>query len=278
MHLVNNYDAARRLRDYLRNSADANFIAAVIAKKNKEANYYLAENPHLTVEQVEELSKDSDPDTRAKIAERSDLTPEILATFYQDKYEDVRFHALTNPLTPVEVYKDFILNKKLAGISAYRFVWDYRCVEDVEIFGFFWEKNKSDRNNLIRTLNWALSENRPVDSECAYIVHDEIRKGKPTINTREAYAAASHVALPDILDKLKTDPARPVINAVARNSAAWVSTHEHLVTSHKTPAIRIYVATVTTDNDLLNKIYHGTKSKEIREHVEMNEHFINLKA
>lgn len=278
MHILYDYEAERRLKDHLRNSADEKFLAVALSKKNRDANYYLAENPHLTAEQVEELSKDPDPANRARIAERSDLTPEILETLYKDKNDGVRFDAITNPLTPYAAYKDFILNKRLAEIPAYRFVWDYRCVEDVEVFGFFWQNNKSNRDSLIRTLDRALHDNLTVDPECAYIAHDELRKGKPTISTREAYAEASNVALPDILDKLKEDPARPVINAVARNSSAWVSTHEHLVMSHKTPAIRIYIATVTKDNDLLNKIYHGTKSKEIREHVEMNENFVNLRA
>lgn len=278
MHILYDYEAERRLKNHLQTSADEKFLAVAFSKKNREANYYLAENPHLTAEQVAELSKDPDHYNRSKVAQRSDLTPEILEALYQDDNDAVRFDAITNPLTPYAVYKDFILNKKMAGIPAYRFVWDYRCVEDVEVFAIFWQNSKTYRDNLIRTLDRALNQNLTVDPECAYIAHEELRKGKPTISTREAYAEASHVALPDILDKLKEDPARPVINAVARNASAWVSTHEHLVMSHKTPAIRIYIATVTKDNDLLNKIYHGTKSKEIREHVEMNDHFVNLRA
>lgn len=277
MHIISDADARRNLIHHLRNSTDAKFIAAVVAKKNSEANYYLAENPNLTASEVEELSKDPDHYTRQQVAERADLTPDILETFYKDKNEGVRFSAISNPLTPFEVYKDIVLNKKCGGVSAYRFVWNSRCVEDVEVFNHFWQNNKPNRDSLIRTLDRAIFNNLPVDPECAYIAHDEMRNGKPTVSTREAYAEASHVALPEILDKLKEDSARPVINGVARNASAWVSTHEHLVNSHKTPAIRIYIATVTKDNDLLNKIYHGTKSKDIRNHVEMNDCFVNLR-
>lgn len=277
MHILYDADSRRNLINHLRNSVDTKFIAAVVAKKNSEANYYLAENPNLTAMDVEELSKDPDAYTRQNVAARNDLTPEILESFYKDKNELVRFNAIINSLTPYEVYKDIVINKKHSGISAYRFVWDSRCVEDVEVFHHFWETNKPNRDTLIGTLDRAIFNNLPVDPECAYIVHDEMRNGKPTISTREAYAESYHVALPEILDKLKEDPARPVINGVARNASAWVSTHEYLATSHKTPTIRIYIATVTKNNELLNKIYHGTKSKEIREHVEMNDHFVNLR-
>lgn len=83
------------------------------------------------------------------------------------------------------------------------------------------------------------------------------------------------IALPEILDDLRDDPYRPVINAIARNSSAWSSTHEYLATKHKSSEIRTSIAMVTRDNVLLNKIYHGTKSKEIRYWVEANPVFIS---
>lgn len=271
------YDAARHLMKQLRTSDDAKFIATVISKKNAEANYYLAENPHLTKEQVDYLSREIDTGTRGRIAKRDDLTTEILQTFYRDTDDHVRFSAICNPLTPFKIYKDYVLNGKLTGIISFWLVCNDRCVEASDVFQFLWDTYKSERGWLIRTANKALREKRSIDAGCVYLIHNEIEKGKPSIKVREAYAEASHLAIPKILDELKKDPARPVVNAVAKNSAAWGSTHEYLVNNHKTPAIRISVATVTKDNDLLNKIYHGTKSKDIRDSVVKNPIFIEQK-
>ena len=80
---------------------------------------------------------------------------------------------------------------------------------------------------------------------------------------------------PEILDSLKDDPHRPVINAIARNSSALVSTHEYLIDNHKSSGIRTSIAMVTENSYLLNKIYFGTKSKEIRYWVECNPRFLS---
>lgn len=65
------------------------------------------------------------------------------------------------------------------------------------------------------------------------------------IVVRQELAKASHLS-PDVLDRLRTD----------------------------TAGIRTSIAMVTEDSDLLNKIYFGTKSKEIRYWVECNPMFL----
>jgi 23S rRNA U2552 (ribose-2'-O)-methylase RlmE/FtsJ len=129
---------------------------------------------------------------------------------------------------------------------------------------------------LINTLNFAVRDvPHLVDSRIFAIINDEILSGNASNAVREVYAGSYAVVSPEILDGLKDDPYRPVINAIARNSSALASTHEYLINKHKSSGIRISIAMVTENNDLLNKIYHGTKSAEIRCSVECNPAFVS---
>lgn len=271
--------ASKKLEKRIKNDNDPTLFEDVITKGNLYAKTLLMENPHLPREYWERLSQDEWNSVRSAVANHPN-TPTDIFEKIRDEDEDhsVQVEALCNPRTEFSVYKYAVMNRKFSAWGKRCLSWNHRIVEDVEVFGFMWEKVKTSQTGLIRSLNYAHLNNRPnIDPECAHIVHDEMRKGNPSASLREEYAGASFIALPEILDTLKSDPSRPVINALAGNSASWVSTHEHLVANHKTPAIRISVARVTTDNDLLNKIYHGTKSKDIREAVEENPVFVNTK-
>lgn len=261
----------------LTKSNDISFIDKVISQGNELAKEYLCRNPHLTENHLRTLVSEPSFYIRKDIARRSDIPRDVLDALLSDQIEEIRVYALCNPLTDFTHYKSAVMNEKFSLSAKDDFCRDNRALEDVEVFHFLWTTVKHSHTPLTHNLSWVdENKNLKIDPECAHVIHDEIRSGKTTNTLREAYAGASF-ALPEILDTLKDDKSRPVINAVARNSSAWVSTHEHLVASHKTPAIRISVAYATNDNDLLNKIYHGTKSKDIREAVENNPVFINTK-
>jgi hypothetical protein len=270
--------ASRQLAQRLRTENDPSLLDQALEKGNESAKICLASNPHLSKEQWERLSKDDSVDVRREVAKSGNIPAEFLQNLCNDKEEEVKLGAFNNPLTDFAVYKDAVMNGKFSTYSKQLFGWELRVVEDVEVFEHLWTTVKNTHTDLVHILNRAHYQNYPtIDPECAHVIHDHIRKEKTTATLREAYAG-SVIALPEILDQLKTDSSRPVINAVAKNGNAWVSTHEHLASSHKTPAIRLSIALVTKDNELLNKIYHGTKSKEIRERVEKNPIFVNLKA
>lgn len=272
--------ASKKLEKRIKNDNDPALFEEVITKGNLYAKTLLMENPHLSRAYWERLSQDEWNSVRSEVVKHPNTPTDIFEKLRdEDEDDSVQVEALGNPRTEFSVYKDAVMNRKFSAWGKRCLSWDHRIVEDAEVFGFMWTKAKNSQTGLIQTLNYAHLNNRPnIDPECAHVVHDEIRNGNPSASLREAYASASFIALPEILDTFKSDSSRPVINALAGNNAAWVSTHEHLVASHKTPAIRISVAQVTKDNDLLNKIYHGTKSKDIREAVEKNPVFINTKS
>lgn len=261
----------------LLNSNDSSFIDKVISQGNETAKEYLARNPHLSENHVRTLASEPSFYIRKEISKRPDVPRDVLNAMLSDQIEEIRIYALCSPGTDFAHYKNTVMNEKFSLNSKDDLCRHNRALEDVEVFHFLWTTVKHSHVTLTHNLSWVdKAKNIKIDPECANVIHDEIRNGKTTNTLREAYAGADF-ALPEILDALKDDPSRPVINAVARNKAAWVSTHEHLVASHKTPAIHISVAYATTDNDLLNKIYHGTKSKDIREVVEKNPVFVNTK-
>lgn len=254
---------------------DQHIIDQVIAGDDKHARAHLASNPFLSYESMEALSKDKNSDVRLKLAESHHLPPAILQVLSHDNTEAVRASAISNPLTCFSDFKQAVIGSKFNTWAKTIICSDLRVTEDVEIFEYLWENIKGSQPTLIEALDYAQRQSHPgIDNRVPLLIHDELRTANPSNATREAYAGAVYVALPEILDQLKDDPHRPVINAIARNGSAWVSTHEYLISQHKSSGIRTTIVAVTEDNDLLNKIYHGTKSKDIRYWVEQNSHFV----
>lgn len=89
------------------------------------------------------------------------------------------------------------------------------------------------------------------------------------VNVRASYARA-HWADPYTLDSLKTDKVREVINNLALNPFLLDETAEYLIDNHKSPGIRIGLAQTTKSFNILNKIYHSTKSEHILKAVMKN--------
>ena len=271
--------ASHQLAQRLRTVNDPALLEQALEKGNKSAKICLMDNPHLSKEQWERLTKDTSFEVRREAARHENIPAEFLTDLYCDTEEEVRLEALVHPLTEFSVYKNAVMNEKFSAYSKMRISWKLYAVEEIELFEFLWTTTKSLQVNLVHTLGRAYYREYPnIDPECVRVINDEIRIGKPSAALREAYASDPNIATPEMLDQLKTDPSRPVINAIAKNSSAWVSTHDYLAGHHKTPAIRISIARVTNNNELLNNIYHGTKSKDIREQVEKNPAFNDLRA
>lgn len=250
-------------------------IISVITGRDEVDKAWVVSNPRLTDVQMMTLADDEDIVVRRELAKVSHLPADVLRLLCADKAEIVRVHALCNPLT---VFSDFmvaVLTGKFSVSSKKLFCQNFRVLGSLEVFEFLWRTVKGAQPILINTLNVAVRDASPlIDSKVLNFVHDEIRAGDAPNAVREAYAESVWLALPEILDSLKDDVFRPVINAITRNGSAWVSTHEYLVDNHKSSLIRCFIAMVTEDNDLLNKIYHGTKSKDIRYWVECNPVFV----
>lgn len=143
----------------------------------------------------------------------------------------------------------------------------------LEAIEALWAKSKSARRRLLEDFDKAVRDGSPgTDPGIPDFIDREILN--QTNETRLAYALSTSISNPAVLDQMKGDRHRPVVNAIAGNPRAWLSTHEHLVASHRTPAIRIAVAGATTDAALLASIHAGTKSAQILEAVEANPAFI----
>lgn len=80
-------------------------------------------------------------------------------------------------------------------------------------------------------------------------------------------------ANPEILDALKDDSSRKVVNYVAMNPFINFDTAVYLITNHKTPVIRESIAENTRTPEILQMIWDSTKSEEIRKYVRNNPYF-----
>lgn len=254
---------------------DLKLIDYIVNSDDFVAKSYVVDNPLLTDKQRKILSNDASVDVRRELAKSAGLSQELLKTLSKDKVEEVRLASLCNPLTTVEDLEEALLNTKISAEGKAQISRSDNAVRSFKIFSYLWDSSKQFPRLLIYSLNYALWQNTTVVDENIFpYVHGELQNDKYSNSIREAYAEAHMLALPEILDSMKDDPHRPIINAISRNGRAWPATHEYLAGKHKTSLIRTNIATVTQDNDLLNKIYHGTKSKDIRSYVEDNPIFV----
>lgn len=281
IYLVSEQSGGLHHYTMLDSSSDNSFLESIITRGSDHDKASLCMNPHLSDKQLEILAGDACVYVRSQLASRKNLPPALLSKLRADKAEEVRVHALSNPLTSFAEFKNSVLTEKFTTRSKQLFCDEFRALEDIEVFRFLWTTVRNSQTKLTYTLakTYWMPEmrNKPVDPECIHVVHEQIRNGNTSNALREQYARSKELAIPELLDQLKDDPCRPVINAVAGNKSAWVSTHEYLVDNHKSPSMRITVACATRDNTLLNKIYHGTKNEDIRKQVEENPAFVNLK-
>jgi hypothetical protein len=255
---------------------DRALIRETILGTDKAAKRYLLENPSLTTEEMLLLAKDSSSEIREHLACRSNLAEEALELLRQDSSATVRVKALSNPLTPLPVFVEGMVGKKFPLEVKRELAWNIRVVESVKVFEFLWAL-KSLRPMLVATLDNSIKESSPVDAKVFSLVHDEARSSEASVIFKQWYASADYVALPEVLDFLKDDPSKGLASRIAHNRSAWVSTHEYLVEHYgKGLDVRCSVATVTGDNYLLNKIYHGTRSKAIRDCVSNNPAFVMI--
>ena len=87
-----------------------------------------------------------------------------------------------------------------------------------------------------------------------------------TVDDR-AYYARAWWANPDMLNKLKDDPSREVINKLVDNPFLPDDVALYLVAKHKSPSIRISIAKWSNSLTVLNTIFNGTQSEQIRNAV-----------
>lgn len=258
-------------------SSDQDFIDEVIADTDestfKKKIFLIFRNPNLTEENFRVLAEDKNTHVRASVAQHNKTPSNVVKRLLTDKDEYVRVQALWNPQTSMEDFAEAVLRKKYSRSSKMGFCLNDNAVKDFEVFDSLWNTVKGSHVRLMQNLNYAVQEKHEViDPRILHLVHDAVREENISKTLKESYAGAV-IALPEILDEWKDDPSRPVINAIARNSSAWVTTHDYLATKYKTASLRISIAWATRDYSLLNKIYQGTRSANIRACIERNPAF-----
>lgn len=263
----------------LSDSSDQDFIGEVIANiddNGLEAKLFLVmRNRNLTEDNLRVLAKDENLHVRAAVAQHNNTPVDVLDRFLTEESERVRVQVLWNPQTSMEVFAKAVLRGKFSNSNRIGFCSNDKAVRNFEVFDFLWNTVRGSHVRLVENLNYAVQEKHEViDPRILHVVHETVRKENVSKTLKESYAGAV-IALPEILDDWKDDPYRPVINAIARNSSAWVSTHDYLVTKHKTAVLRVAVAGATKNYALLNKIHQGTKSETIRAWVERNPAFVD---
>lgn len=110
-----------------------------------------------------------------------------------------------------------------------------------------------------------------VHPENLALIHGNILHRART--AQEHYADLTIVA-DDHWETLAKD--RKIVSVIASNPFLPTDLAKVLVKAHKTPSIRIAIAHNTGDNGVLNDIWHGTRSEDIKAAVMENAAFVEL--
>lgn len=210
---------------------------------------------------------------------RYETTPNVLLKLTADKNSKVKATALANESIDFSVLKKCVMRETFKPSYARIFASNALFGTDLDLFVHTWNTYPNSHFELL----YALNRTALIDGDKSPHMHDPriLAFIEPLIphedkKARAEYASSVAYANPAVLDQLKEDRFREVINNVACNGRAWPSTHEFLVDHHKTTWIRQWIATVSRDNNLLNKIHKGTTSVDIRGAVERNTYFFPL--
>jgi hypothetical protein len=265
------------LYDQLLKTDDQDVIGQVISDEGVERDdfkVFLAQrNPHLTDANFRALAVSKNYQVRAAVAARRIVPIDVLNRLLADEIEEVRVGALWNSQTDVKTFTDAVLHGKYSKSAKKGFCHNEKAVKSFEVFNLLWNTVRGSHSPLVDSMNYAVRENAVViDPKILNVVHDEIRYGNISKALKESYAGAA-IALPEILDDWKDDPNRDVVTAIARNDAAWLSTHEYLVDNYRSGHIRMFVAQTTDNFALLNKLYHDTKNRATLDWIENNPAF-----
>ena len=237
----------------------------------------VAEDPNTPVDELEELSMDSDKDVRSAVAGRGDVPASVLSRLSMDSDKDVRYVVAINPSAPASVLA------KLSTDSD-----DYvrmRVAKRRDAPASALAKMSTDSNHTVRS---AVAENTNTPASALAKLStdssDEVRGGvawnlstPASVLSRLSTDSSSYVrctvagrqdAPASVLAKLSADPDEDVRGHVAWNSDAPASVLAKLSTDSD-ELVREYVAgNPSTPPDSLIKL--SADSRDVREAVAGN--------
>lgn len=234
----------------------------------------LADKGLLDVAQLRAYGEHENAEIRADIAGR-DIPDDLLAQLLEDSHPLVRAAAVNNPATDFDTFKEAVLGDRLLPSYKKFMCGNVYALKELEVFQKLWSIRGFD-DMLIPRVHWTLEEEKLdlIDGRIFAFIEATILNASNY--ARELYSSYYFApwASSTVLDSLKDDKNRAVVNNLANNPLLLVSTQTYMTERYKTPSVRISIAQLTKDNVLLNKIYAGTKSKDIRAAVENNPAFI----
>lgn len=168
----------------------------------------------------------------------------------------------------LDEFKEFFLNNDFYDSAMTVLVYNPFIIQDFESFKKIW-MNKAVRDrvfahfkkidNLIHDENTNNIDSQVLimnpNNEISDFIHKEVRENKVSNQEKEIYASLKCIANPDVLDLLKNESYRPIINKIALNPKAYLKTHRYLIKKYNSPRIRESIASITTDSKLLKLIY-----------------------
>lgn len=272
---------------------DEVLIKRIIADDDEDNKLgLLYHNPNLTDAHFQALVQDSSTKVREALVLRKSLPADVLDKLRSDSEESIRVKAVCHSQSENKYFVEAVLRGKLSPVAKEAFCSNVKAVSNFEVFKALWNSGKKSQVPLMWALYAAAGDrtdttdsshvlydvapsSSPIDPKVLTMLHDLIRKDEASNAVKAVYARVS-VALPELLDTLKDYPYKPVIDAIALNRSAWVSTHEYIYAHQRTTLVTSSIAWATRDNELLNRIYHRTKSNAIRWAVENNPAFVCL--
>ena len=262
-------------------SASRDYIASIITSGDRAAkidliwasqNFHMREEYRPLKHELVALGRDSDAWVRVEVANKQ-IPESLWRELLNDPSPSVRASALSNSLTGFDMFRAAALDPDMTPFQKKLLAHSAHAVSDAGVFEALWRVKDCDYH-LIGTLDDALRQENPViDGAVVGFVEREIL-------TASRYARSCYCwfswSVPEVLDTLKDDSFYPVLHHLAANRRAWLSTHAYMAGKHRHPSIRIGIAQTTRSNELLNRIYDGTRSTAIREAVQANPVFIPL--
>lgn len=268
-------------------SNDANVLRLWLKHfaSNKESAY-LDTHPNLSVKELSELVTNGPTALRVFMA-GIDIPESLLEQLLEDPALTVRIAALGNANTSFSVFEYAVFSDKNSFQMKRKLSSHPAALADLHTFEFLWRNVPGASERLVENHSRIAGAERKegkvfVSAQLAWVnVH--IARGIRAFIEKEILSsstvtlmayASSLVAAPQTLDEMKTQHDYDVLEMLALNPRAWVSTHRHLVENCKKYTIRQNVARTTTDNTLLNEIYNSTQSYLIRDAVKSNPRFV----
>lgn len=257
---------------------DRKIIDEVIASGHWSTRDLLAKNPHLTSEDIVKLSETLEINY-GTLFRHPNAPLDLLDIYLHHPNDKLKAVTLLHESVPFEIFYDAVmygsyLSKKEFGkrdmdtLSSSEYV-----ANSLELFQRFWEEPDFRAYLVQRASN---TRRVPIDPHIKTFLASRILREVNSV--RIAYCQSENLADPAVLDLLKDDKSRAIINAIAANPVALPMTHGYLLDHYPSSSIKISIAKASRDKGILDRIYNGSSGAATIKALKSNPSFTEKRS